>query len=411
MPWFKRKESSRSRKRKSNRTLDIQSLEGRQLMAADLGMGLPISVPNEAPVVIGSSTAGSSSTSNADEPSWTSPEFNFTLAGYLMIEGIDDPSMPDYITINEDLASDTLQVTYGRYDAAGEFNLNAIFVVTHSWVDRISVDLNDGNDYLVNNSSLILQGNGGNGDDTLYGGSTYDSLAGGNGDDYLSGRGGNDNLFGGDGDDTIYGGDGHDTIYAGAHDDFVVGGSGDDNMYGERGNDRMYGMQGEDKIFGAASWIVDTQSSDWIYGGTGNDRLWGSDGNDIIGGGGGDDVMFGRDGSDTLVGGSGNDWIDGGDGSDTLKGRSGNDQLFGRYGLDYLYGGAGDDILDGGDDMQQDHLFGQSGADLFIRHRHVWNDDPDYFRDINSEDDTDYDWYGSNYGSQAPWNFSPGRRP
>lgn len=417
----------RTCRRYGRNTMNFETLDDRLLMAADIGAVDPIAEAqqNEIPAIVSSNEPGTSENSVAPtagtnslesgETEWTTPTFRLSIAGYLFIEGIDHADLPDYLIVTEYPENNTLQINYGRYDAEGEYHYNAIFTAQMSSIDRIVFDGFAGDDYFVNDSSFTLQAKGGDGDDTIYGGSNYDSIAGGKGRDRIFGREGNDWLRGHQHNDHIDGGAGHDDISGGGGDDTLIGRSGDDDIIGGAGSDKIYGMSGEDIIFGSFRSLSHEQfadGNDWIHGGSGNDLIFGSGGDDTINGSWGHDVIKGFGGNDTIYGGYGNDWLDGGEGSDTLKGQSGHDQLFGRTGLDYLYGGSGDDLLDGGDDMTRDHLFGEQGADKFIRHKHFWNDDPDAFRDYSyaSGDRIENDWLGANYGNKAPNNLSPNRR-
>jgi Ca2+-binding RTX toxin-like protein len=69
----------------------------------------------------------------------------------------------------------------------------------------VFVYLNDGNDYLRNDSGLTMYAAGGMGNDVLVGGSRADRLLGENGNDTLLGLAGNDNLDGYVGNDTLWG--------------------------------------------------------------------------------------------------------------------------------------------------------------------------------------------------------------
>ena len=70
-----------------------------------------------------------------------------------------------------------------------------------------------------------------------------------------------------------------------------------------------------------------------------------------------------------------------------------------------LFGGSDRDLLDGGDDNVNDQLFGGTGNDIFIRHKHVWSaDDPDEFRDFSAAqaDEVFNDWLSPNFGNDFP---------
>jgi Ca2+-binding RTX toxin-like protein len=99
-------------------------------------------------------------------------------------------------------------------------------------------------------------------------------------------------------------------------------------------------------------------------------------------------TAHGGRGDDTLLGGSGDDELLGDQGKDSLFGRQGNDYLFGGEGADHLYGGQGNDILEGGRDRKRDILYGEKGADTFIREPHrvllLFTINLDTPRDFNS---------------------------
>ena len=89
---------------------------------------------------------------------------------------------------------------------------------------------------------------------------------------------------------------------------------------------------------------------------------------------------------------------------DWLAGGDDNDELIGRSGFDRLFGGGGDDILDGGDDGIRDILHGGTGGDTFVRHKHVFNDDPDLFLGLGDDagDRQFNDWVWADYGNDFP---------
>jgi Ca2+-binding RTX toxin-like protein len=124
---------------------------------------------------------------------------------------------------------------------------------------KITVNLGNRNDSLVNRSDLKLFVWGGTGNDSITGGPRHDLLQGDQGNDKLYGRGGADSL------------------YAGAGNDMVSGGDGDDFILGEDGRDRLYGGAGGDAVSGG-------DGDDWLHGGAGQDQLLGEGGKDTIAG-------------------------------------------------------------------------------------------------------------------------------
>ena len=237
---------------------------------------------------------------------------------------------------------------------------------TASDVSEIHIRTHGGDDEAVAGSGVQkdIWAFGGAGADQLTGGGDDDYLAGGAGDDELDGRTGDDTLVGGDGDDdlagdagddTLIGGAGNDTLEGNQHDDTLEGGAGDDTLLGGYGIDILDGGAGNDHLEG-------NQNDDTLDGGAGNDTLLGGYGDDTITGGGGDDTIEGNQGADTLFDGDGDDFLDGGSGGDTLHGDYGNDTLVGGPDGDLLYGDDGSDTLNG--EGGSDQVYGGRGDDV-----------------------------------------------
>ena len=140
----------------------------------------------------------------------------------------------------------------------------------------------------------MANGNGGAGDQVIFGSGGNNNLDGGGGDDIILGRGGSDVIDGGAGDDTINAGSGDDTITGGDGDDTIKGGSGDDTITGGAGDDVVKGGSGDDVFVYGLDHGTDT-ISDF------------TDGEDLIdlsrisGITGFDDLTVTRDGSDTVI--------------------------------------------------------------------------------------------------------------
>lgn len=138
-------------------------------------------------------------------------------------------------------------------------------------VSKVKMDLAGGNDRAEpqsENSTVKLEIQGGDGNDTLTGAAGSDILKGGNGNDNLIGAGGsdtingdggndtirgeagNDNMDGGFGADSIRGGDGKDTLKGGPDNDILRGENNDDTLRGDLGDDTLIGGDGKDKMFG-----------------------------------------------------------------------------------------------------------------------------------------------------------------
>lgn len=166
-----------------------------------------------------------------------------------------------------------------------------------------------GNDAFTNNTAIRCVADGGAGNDVLRGGANRDVLRGGDDSDTLVGNGQDDTLDGGTGDDSLFGGVGHDTL---------AGGSGNDDVHGDDGNDRMSGGIGDDLLEGGRGDDVagGDGGADAIYGGVGNDDLYGGDDDDLLAGNTGNDDLFGQAGDDSLDGDEGDDRLFGGLGED-----------------------------------------------------------------------------------------------
>lgn len=213
-----------------------------------------------------------------------------------------------------------------------------------------------GDDYLYGGSGMD-RFYGQNGSDRLYGGSGRDTLLGGIGDDYLRGQAGHDTLSGGDGEDQLYGDDGRDTLRGGGNRDLLFGGDDRDDLYGDDGDDYLRGDAENDYLEGG-------RGNDTLDGGTGVDRLYGGEEDDTLYGGYGNDMLYGERGHDKLYGGADDDQLFGGAGEDRLDGWNGNDKLYGGPDNDRLYGAGGNDSLFGG--MGYDFLNGGAGSDRFL---------------------------------------------
>lgn len=255
-----------------------------------------------------------------------------------------------------------------------------------SKVDKIVFRGYKGNDYFHNSTSIKTTAYGHQGNDRIYGGSGSDYLSGGSGRDKVYGRGGNDTvrgnsgndyLSGGSGRDKVYGHDGNDTVRGNSGNDYVSGGDGHDKVYGHSGNDTVRGNAGNDTLYGGSGNdnLQGYKGRDKMYGESGNDKMYGGDQDDKMYGGSGNDTMYGQRGHDEMFGGSGNDYMAGytgndemygESGNDTVRGNDGNDRLFGGDGVDKIVGGKGHDALYGGGKSSADKLWGESGRDRFL---------------------------------------------
>lgn len=224
----------------------------------------------------------------------------------------------------------------------------------------VRVDLQDGNDILVNRTDLGMTAWGRAGHDRITGGVRGESLQPGDGNDAVWGLGGNDNIVGGSGADALSGGDGDDRLTAGAGNDRLLGGDGADTLIGEAGNDLEDGGPGDDEFYQNVEYAAGTDADAFI-GGAGLDALAyfqrlrgvaadadavrGDDGaageRDMIGTS--VEGIFGGYGNDRLIGTPRDDLLFGGPGNDVVAASSGDDYLTGDAGVDYLNGAAGTD--------------------------------------------------------------------
>jgi Ca2+-binding RTX toxin-like protein len=227
-------------------------------------------------------------------------------------------------------------------------------------VEEVSINPAGGDDVFTASPGLpdmLIQADGGPGDDVIGGGDGPDQLFGGEGNDEIGGGAGGDVLSGETGNDEIGGGDGNE---------FIRGGDGADRLSGDRGRDGVFGDSGDDVIF----WS-DADGDEAPAGEAGVDRLQVSllgTGNDEIelrpgalertnltpfiltlpvGGEEFEEVAVNAEsGNDTLVvapGLGGEVVATGGPGSDSLRGSDEIDRFAGNFGNDLLDGAGGDD--------------------------------------------------------------------
>jgi hypothetical protein len=275
---------------RKRRSMKFESMEPRQLMAAD------ISLDNGLLRVEG--------TESADVISIEQVQVAFpTIERVLVTNPLTGIGQFQFQSVfrNSPRVQVTIAETNGAVVEQAQFIPSA--------VEAIEVRSLGGNDTVENETGIGSTQYGGYGNDVLRGGSVRDVLYGESGNDQLIGNAGNDGLYGSYGNDTL------------------EGGSGDDSLYGSYGNDSILGGSG----------------ADYLSGSDGNDVLEGGSGNDTLYAGAHNDVLRGDSGSDDMFGGSGNDNLYGGSGEDYLNGESGDDGLFGGTGEDQLRGSTGDD--------------------------------------------------------------------
>jgi hypothetical protein len=131
-----------------------------------------------------------------------------------------------------------------------------------------------GNDTFTNQTGIASRADGGAGDDIFRGGRGVDQFSGGDG---------NDQLFGGEGNDTLDGGTGNDAAWGGAGNDQVMGGDGNDNVNGDVGTDTLWGGLGNDELSGGVGndALQGEEGNDWFDGGAGSDKIVGGEGMDM----------------------------------------------------------------------------------------------------------------------------------
>jgi Ca2+-binding RTX toxin-like protein len=356
-----------SHHRPTRRTLSLETLENRQLMAADVGDAFVLPQPGFA----------------APEPApQAGPETYLTASmshGWLTIEG---SIYDDHVSVTRN-ANGTYRVTMERFDDGDSLGVQT---VDFAAAPIQFLGQSGGDDTFlsyVDASQLYAFGGAGNDRFAQYGSTKA----------VFFGNLGNDNLRGGFGADELHGGEGADRIDGFYGNDLIRGGGGNDNLFGGQGNDTIYGDAGADFIYGGVDHdrLYGGDDNDVMRGEDGNDNLYGGRGNDSLDGGNGSDRLEGDAGYDSLRGGHGNDLLKGGDDNDVLEGQQGDDYLYGQGGADVLYGDdpfgrySGKDYLDGGYEGAVDYLFGGYGADTFVRHKRLYGWDPfDQLDDFDS---------------------------
>lgn len=388
------------------RSIAIESLGARELMAADMGpvLELPLVKNTESVAAhidttsmstISNETNAKTSASNSSSAT-NATALTYISNGYLYIVGTDEADGRDNVSVRSS-GTQGIEVVVQKWNDNRELLGSYRDSFSRSRIPNgIRFYGYAGKDTFLNNTDLPSFASGGEGDDVLYGGSVYDSLYGDNGDDLVSGGGGGDFLNGGVGDDLVSGGAGRDIMLGGYGNDNMYGSSDSDTMYGGPGRDYMDGGSGDDYMYGEgdADKMFGSLGSDYMRGGAGADEMTG-DSVYLNESGGGHDRMYGDEGEDKLIGNSGNDFLDGGVGSDRLFGGNGHDRLFGRDGWDRLSGGRGNDYLDGGYDTKTDYMLGDEGRDTFVRHRSALGSPGlgDWFADVTSIDRIITDWH------------------
>jgi hypothetical protein len=225
---------------------NLESLEGRRLMAAD------------------ASVFGSELVINAD-----------TDGGSLVVERA---SLGGELVVRSN--SHSRNSTELRFDA--------------DQIASLRIHGSDHADVIRNKTNLPSIISGYAGDDEIHGGSSADKIAGGIGNDLLKGKNGEDRLWGEAGDDILYGGSGNDMLNGGGGDDTVVGDKGNDKLYGQAGDDLLRGEDGADRLEGGDGndTLLGGSEADTLYGGNGRDGVFaGGDPGDVADAGPGEDIV------------------------------------------------------------------------------------------------------------------------
>jgi hypothetical protein len=321
---------SNAMNRLSSNRLSIETLESREMMAADA-------------VLVG---------------------------GVLNITGTEQADRIVVSQVTTPIGLMTVNVTIQDI-ATGNQLINKSFI--NSSVVSVKVDCFGGDDVAENNTNKPSTMYGDNGTDRLVGGSAVDTLFSGriydqveNTGSTLIGNGGNDYLYGCDRNDVLEGGDGDDQLMGARGDDTLRGGANSDRLFGGLGRDTLFGDGGADTLYGKDS-LCGEDDPNIMYGGNGNDVIFGALGGDHLFGDSGFDTLHGGGGSDELWGGIEDDKLFGGDGNDYLYGEDGNDELHGNNGDDLCRGDRGDDWIAGGDGF--DELIGdETSIGAFVGH-------------------------------------------
>ncbi len=345
------------------RRLNVEALEFRKLMAADLSSNAGMSL-DSGPMVTEASFSWPTGLFDKTLSAKVQPNRYVAAKNELVIDGSD---YEDRITIRQfipGILNDQVALELSQWDGATLVSSQSYVMncgkLASTGILTLFVIGKDGGDRITNLTSLKMYAEGGRGNDVMAAGSNGDTMHGNSGINHISGGAGIDFLYGGEFTDTI------------------IGWGGDDHLYGNGGDDFIYGDSTNNDSTIAIGF-------DDIDGGEGNDKIWG---------GRGDDEIYGRNGNDEVWAGMGNDKVWGGAGYDHLYGEKGNDFLWGEADLDYLFGGDDSDRLDGGYGGAGgvDYLVGGAGRDTFFRHLSVFGgfgtDDGDIFADYNPFDDT-----------------------
>jgi len=208
--------TTRSKSGQKLRSLTIESLENRKLMAANITASLS--------------------------------------AGVLRVEGT-----PRNDTIIMRQVGNVVSIDGVRINGSG--TINKIEILGLGGNDVLRADGNGVLNQSVRVATTIL---GGDGNDFIVGGTAADQLVGGHGNDTLYGMLGNDKMWGDSGNDLLFGGAGNDELQGGAGNDELLGETGNDYLWGQENDDWLWGGDGNDQIDGGSGFDI-------AFGGAGTD--------------------------------------------------------------------------------------------------------------------------------------------
>lgn len=277
-----------SSKTRQSRAFSIETMEQRELFAADV-----IGAAGVEPASQAISTAATVEVSRLDASdsvlSWD-PTCDYSISDDKVVT-IQGGMSGDHVTVSDNYS--TGMVTIDIQCGSGQ---HVPWIFPQGEVQEIIFHGGSGNDVFLNHSLIPSVAYGDLGNDKLVGGGAGDELHGGHGADHLEGNGMGWGMLRGD---ELYGDQGDDKLIGGGWNDLLVGGSGHDQLFGGGGNDLLHGGTGNDQLWGGAA-------NDQLFGGSGWDQLFGEAGDDYLQGGndGVADQMTGGLGNDTFV----NEW-------------------------------------------------------------------------------------------------------
>ena len=318
-----RRSPSKTTSGSANRRIKLETLERRQLLAAEIGISL-----NDGNLLI-------QGTEQSD-----------------LISVAAQGSQIRVITQTRSTEGTLGNATHHRFDATG--------------ILKVIVSGGGGDDLVAIRGAIDTEIFGGDGDDVLLGGDGDDIIDGGAGADRIMGRGGDDELIGGEDADFIHGGRGNNIVYDRQSGDRVVAAI-------DASLDELEWSTEDAAVKSAPSSVsVVTPSLDRgvlvIRGTSGGDTInLTLNGNFlnvagqsfryadirfivIAAEGGDDNISVGPSILKTtyIYGGHGNDTIIGGGGVDVIFGSAGNDRIWGLGGNDHIWTGSGTDGVNGG---------------------------------------------------------------